>query len=154
MATDYISQDVAVTIADYAADKHPYDKDIKKPETYSEYNRGWNDACDYIRERLEGEKPADVEPVRRWIPCSERPPEELEPVNVVWVNHNPEPYYQEMKDIPQKATAVYYRKKWYWWSCVCEDLLAECGRNEPDLVDSAIEITHWMPIPEPPEEER
>lgn len=97
--------------------------------------------------------PADVEPVRRWIPCSERPPEELEPVNVVWVNHNPEPYYQEMKDIPQKATAVYYRKKWYWWSCVCEDLLAECGRNEPDLVDSAIEITHWMPLPELPEEE-
>lgn len=86
-----------------------------------------------------------------WIPCSERPPEELEPVNVVWVNHNPEPYYQEMKDVPQKATAVYYRKKWYWWSCVCEDLLAECGRNEPDLVDSKIEITHWMPLPEPPE---
>ena len=97
---------------------------------------------------------ADVEPVRRWIPCSERPPEELEPVNVVWVNHNPEPYYQEMKDVPQKATAVYYRKKWYWWSCVCEDLLAECGRNEPDLVDSKIEITHWMPLPEPPEEEQ
>lgn len=90
----------------------------------------------------------------KWIPCSERPPEELEPVNVVWVNHNPEPYYQEMKDVPQTATAVYYRKKWYWWSCVCEDLLAECGRNEPDLVDSKIEITHWMPMPEPPEEER
>lgn len=69
MATDYISQDVAVTIADYAADKHPYDKDTKKPETYSEYNRGWNDACDYIRERLEGEKPADVEPVVRCREC-------------------------------------------------------------------------------------
>lgn len=65
MATDYISQDVAVTIADYAADKHPYDKDTKKPETYSEYNQGWNDACDYIRGKLEEEKPADVELVRR-----------------------------------------------------------------------------------------
>nr|DAW33488.1 MAG TPA: Protein of unknown function (DUF551) [Caudoviricetes sp.] len=90
----------------------------------------------------------------RWVPCSERPPEELEPVNVVWVNHNPEPYYQKMKDVPQKATAVYYRKRWYWWSCVCEDLLAECGRNEPDLVDSKIEITHWQPLPEPPKEEQ
>lgn len=89
---------------------------------------------------------------QRWIPVSERPPVELEPVNVVWVNHSPEPYYQGMKNVPQKATAVYYRGKWYWWSCVCEDLLAECGRNEPDLVDSNIEITHWMPLPEPPEE--
>ena len=29
---------------------------------------------------------------QRWIPCSERMPEELEPVNVVWENHRPEPY--------------------------------------------------------------
>lgn len=110
------------------------------------------DAAECACNLIDSVFPADVEPVRRWIPCSERPPEELEPVNVVWVNHNPEPYYQEMKDVPQKATAVYYRKKWYWWSCVCEDLLAECGRNEPDLVDSKIEITHWMPLPELPEE--
>lgn len=103
-----------------------------------------NEACRMGMEALER---------TRWIPCSERPPEELEPVNVVWVNHRPEPYYGKIKDVPQKATAVYYRGKWYWWSCVCEDLLAECGRNEPDLVDSKIEITHWMPLPEPPKEE-
>lgn len=88
-----------------------------------------------------------------WIPCSERPPKELEPVNVVWVNHRPEPYYGKIKDVPQKATAVYYRGKWYWWSCVCEDLLAEYGTNEADQVDDAIEITHWMPLPELPKEE-
>lgn len=88
-----------------------------------------------------------------WIPASVRLPKELEPVNVVWVNHRPEPYYQEMKDVPQKATAVYYREKWYWWSCVCEDLLAEHGTNEADQVDDDVEITHWMPLPEPQKED-
>lgn len=61
--SDYISREAAVTIADYAADEHPYEKNSKQLETYSEYNQGWNDACDYIRDRLEREKPADVEPV-------------------------------------------------------------------------------------------
>ena len=101
-----------------------------------------NEACRMGMEALER---------TRWIPCSEKPPEELEPVNVVWVNHSPEQYYQEMKDVPQKATAVYYREKWYWWSCICEDLLAEYSANTVDFVDSDIEITHWMPLPEPPE---
>lgn len=63
---DYISREAAVTIADYAADEYPYDKDPKKPETYSEYNQGWHDACDYIRGKLEEEKPADVESVQHW----------------------------------------------------------------------------------------
>ena len=102
-----------------------------------------NDACRMGMKALER---------TRWIPCSESLPEELEPVNVVWVNHSPEQYHQEIKNVPQKATAVYYREKWYWWSCLCEDLLAEYGANTVDFVDSDIEITHWMPLPEPPEE--
>ena len=56
--------------------------------------------ADCIAIEIEGLPAADVEPVRRWIPCRERPPEELEPVNVVCVNHNPEPYYQNIKDVP------------------------------------------------------
>lgn len=66
--SDYISREAAVTIADYAADEYPYDKDPKKPETYSDYNQGWNDACDYIRGKLDDEKSADVEPVRHVAP--------------------------------------------------------------------------------------
>lgn len=70
---DYISRDTAICVADYAADEHPYDKDPAKPETFSEYNQGWNDACDYIRERLENAEKADVAPVRRgrWVPVYE-----------------------------------------------------------------------------------
>lgn len=65
---EYILQDMAILVADYAGDEHPYEKDPERPETCSEYNQGWSDACDYIRFKLEGIPPDDAEPVRhgRW----------------------------------------------------------------------------------------
>lgn len=83
-----------------------------------------------------------------WIPVSERLPENLEPVNITWVNHDPEPYYNDIKDKPFTATGVYYRGQWYWYSSTCADYLGEYGRNEWDKVDDAIEIVAWMPLPE------
>lgn len=88
---------------------------------------------------------------QRWIPCSERLPESGTECNVVWVNHDPEPYYAAIKDVPGVATAICYKGKWYWWSSTCEDILAEYGKNDFDQVADCIEITHWMPLPEPPE---
>ena len=41
------------------------------------------------------------------------------------------------------------RGEWYWYSVVCEDYLKEYGYYEPDVVDDEIEITAWMPLPEP-----
>lgn len=49
----YIDWLAAERTAGYAADEHPYDKDPERPETFSDYNRGWEDACLYILDRLE-----------------------------------------------------------------------------------------------------
>ena len=85
----------------------------------------------------------------RWIPVSKRLPEDLEPVNITWVNHEPEPYYHDIKDKNFVATGIHYRGQWYWYSTTCADYLGEYGSNEIDLVDDAIEIVAWMPLPEP-----
>lgn len=65
---EYIERSAAVCVANYAIDEHPYDKDPARPETFSDYNSGWNDACDYIQEQLESVPAADVAPVKhgRW----------------------------------------------------------------------------------------
>lgn len=89
----------------------------------------------------------------RWIPVTERLPEELEAVNIVWKNNNPEPYYENIKGKTFAATGYYYNGNWYWFSAVCEDYLKEYGKCPMDLVDEGINITHWMPLQEPPEVE-
>lgn len=95
-------------------------------------------------EKLMGQAP-------QWIPVEERLPEERVLVNVLWVNRDPEPYYEKIKDIPFSGTACFYGGRWYWDSPVLFDYLAEYGKDEFDLVDDAVEITNWMPLPEPPE---
>lgn len=101
-------------------------------------------------ERLTAENAA-LREKQRWIPVTERPPEERVLVNVVWVNRVPEPYYKKIKGVPFSDTACFYRGRWYWDSPAVLDLLAEYGEDEIDLVDEAVEITHWMPLPEAPE---
>lgn len=85
----------------------------------------------------------------KWIPVSERLPENLQTVNVTWQNHEPEPYYHDIKDRSFVATAVYYNEDWYWYSTTCADYLGEYGRNDVDKIDEAIEIIAWMPLPLP-----
>ena len=85
-----------------------------------------------------------------WIPVSERLPEECVPVNIVWTNRNPETYYSKIKNVPFSATGVYYDGNWYWYSSTCVDYLEEYGKCEWELVDKAVDITHWQPLPDPP----
>ena len=102
-------------------------------------------------ERLTAENAA-LREKQRWIPVTERMPEERVLVNVVWVNRAPEPYYERIKNVPFSGTACFYRENWYWDSPVVLDMLAEYGEDASDLVDEAVEITNWMPLPEAPEE--
>lgn len=92
---------------------------------------------------------ADIEEqptVNEWIPVSERLPEDLQPVNIVWVNHDPAIYYEHIKDKPLTATGVIYKGKWYWWSQYVEAFLSEYGKDDADEILDGIEIIAWMPI--------
>lgn len=102
--------------------------------------------------KAEAERDALREKVPQWISVEDRLPAELLLVNVVWVNRAPEPYYEKIKDVPFSGTACFYRDRWYWDSPVVLDLLAEYGEDASDLVDDAVEITHWMPLPGAPTE--
>ena len=88
-----------------------------------------------------------VDRPQEWIPCSERLPKDLEVVNITWINHRPMTYYADIKDKPFTATAIHYKDKWWWYSPICEDLLAEYGKSECDKMDDDIEVTAWMPLP-------
>jgi len=86
---------------------------------------------------------------QEWIPCSERLPEDIRPVLVTWKNTDPASYYQYIVGKHFIGTAHYHRGKWYWYSSVTEDLLAEYGKCETEEFDEAIEAVAWMPLPKP-----
>lgn len=87
--------------------------------------------------------------VQGWIPVSERLPEDIRPVLVTWKNNDPASYYQYIVGKHFIGTAHYYRGKWYWYSSVTEDLLAEYGKCDTEEFDEAIEAVAWMPLPKP-----
>lgn len=136
--TEGMIQDIKNT-AFCGDDQNPYVFEIKKVLSMVEAHGLAKEAKQMAIKALEE---------TRWIPVSERLPEDLEPVNITWVNHEPEPYYHEIKDKNFVATGIHYRDKWYWYSTTCADYLGEYGSNEIDLVDDAVEIVAWMPLPE------
>ena len=74
---------------------------------------------------------AELEAERRWIPVSERLPEEFTPVLTF------------SKDNDKPVTAILAAG--FWWSNV--DDAGFWSSN----VDWALNVTHWMPLPQPPE---
>ena len=99
--------------------------------------------------RIGVKKGASTNRPQEWIPCSERLPEDIRPVLVTWKNTDPASYYQYIVGKHFIGTAHYHRGKWYWYSSVTEDLLAEYGKCDSEEFDEAIEAVAWMPLPEP-----
>lgn len=115
----------------------------------------WENDCQSkhpIKEALYAARKA-LEQEQRWIPTSEDLPEDIKPVQITWKNNDPETYYQGIKGKHFTGTAHYKDGKWYWYSDVTEDLLAEYGRCERYEFDSVIEVVAWMPMAEPYEME-
>lgn len=114
----------------------------------SDYEYGGNQAFDYVADILIDDAPT-IEAEQRWIPCSERLPEDIKPVIVTWKNTDPKSYYQYIVGKHFIGTAHYKNGKWFWYSSVTEDLLAEYGRCDSEEFDEAIEVVAWMPLPDP-----
>lgn len=74
--------------------------------------------------------------VPRWIPVTERLPENGVPVLVNYIGNNYGKYHPD-------AIAVWTDYGCFWWEGSLEDCYAEV----------AMPITHWMPLPGWPEEE-
>jgi hypothetical protein len=102
------------------------------------------DVCNMV------DKQPTIEAVQEWIPCSERLPKDLEPVNATWVNHNPPCYYMDIMNVPFTGTCVRYKGKWYWWDSTICDVLEEYGEQyAAEPINKYIEVIAWMPLPEP-----
>ena len=112
----------------------------------------YSDVCDNISNSIDDFK-ADLPSVTpqepRWIPVSERLPEDIKPVIVTWKNTSPESYYQYIVGKHFIGTAHYKNGKWFWYSSVTEDFLAEYGRCDSEEFDEAIEVVAWQKLPEP-----
>jgi hypothetical protein len=112
------------------------------------------DVVPYVIKQLEIKADLDA---ARWIPVSDKLPDDIGMVLITWVNHDPESYYSDIKDVPQTGAGHYFNGKWFWYSSVAEDCIAEYGSAcGIDCMDDAIEVIAWMPMPkayEPDESE-
>lgn len=80
-------------------------------------------------EKLRGQVP-------RWIQVEERLPENGVPALINYIGSNDGKYHPD-------GTAVWTDHGCFWW----EGSLEDCD------TEVAVPITHWMPLPEPPEVE-
>ena len=119
--------------------------------TCYDYTQDHCEGCNMMRAYLRGYETAQekVSKSSEWISVGEKLPEDIKPVIITWKNTDPASYYQHIVGKHFIGTGHYCNGKWFWYSSVCEDLLAEYGKSDIDELDEAIEVIAWMPLPEP-----
>lgn len=123
-------------------------RDLNDNDLHKATQLAFDDCMEIINKLAEEYKDVPDTNVGKWIPVSEKLPENTDPVNITWVNHKPAPYYADIKDKPFTATGCYCDGKWYWYSAVCQAYLDEYRYSENDYMDNEVEVTAWMPLPE------
>lgn len=88
-----------------------------------------------------------------WISVKDRLPDSITPCLITYINRNPAPYYEHIKDKPLTGAGYYFNNMWYWYSESIEDMLNEYGGYWEKGIDNGIEVTHWMLFPEPSKED-
>ena len=88
----------------------------------------------------------------KWILSKDRLPDTIRPVIVTWTNTKPESYYRDILGKNFVGCAHFCNGKWYWYSAVTEDYLAEYGRFEVEEFDEAIKVIAWQEMPYPYDE--
>ena len=89
-----------------------------------QYTRHYWPTVSYVESIIKEQPAADVEPVKRWIPCSERLPESCTDAT----------YLAYVPSFGAVDIADYHPDVDEW-----------------DFMGLPVTVTHWMPLPEPPE---
>ena len=130
---DLIDRQAAIDAFDVLCQEHRY-RIPGKRETYSQYNEAWQDALDRA-ESIIGNLPS-AQSEQRWIPCSERLPEE------------------EYVLISKLPTTISGSK----WSVAIAIRTADPRSRKIQWRDSGFgviqddKVLAWMPLPEPYQE--
>lgn len=124
LTDDYISREAAIAFI-----REQSEEMGKAFEELGGESGIYADAYNDLAEDFHRIPAADVEPVRRWIPCSERLPE------ICSVNGKTVSYLVYVPSFGAVDIADYHPDVDEW-----------------TFMGLPVTVTHWMPMPEPPEE--